>query len=204
MGFWDIKLSEYDKLKIAARSGEAAIQKFIEDGGNINAENRHGKTALMRLVQTGNSQAVKSLLGNGANVNATDKHGNTALDYADILTYSQGIMLGTSLVFTIVGGLIAAGVSGGAVAGDCIVEPNHVAIKNFLTEKGGKTGAATRNEGTRTEGTGGGVGDVGLPVAEYIKGDAIQVDGEAIKAQAVQEQEGRKGGRTERYTTIQR
>lgn len=45
---------------------------------DVNAADRHGRTALMKLAQEGGPEAVEALIAKGANVNARDEYGWTA------------------------------------------------------------------------------------------------------------------------------
>lgn len=56
--------------------------KKIEAGGNVDAANKKGQTALMMAAALGNGVAVDYLLLHQANVGLKDKAGKTALQYA--------------------------------------------------------------------------------------------------------------------------
>lgn len=60
---------------------------LIEEGADINAADKSGKTALMTAVEIGNYTVIKRLLEAGANPNAMDRSGYTAIiiaaEYAD-------------------------------------------------------------------------------------------------------------------------
>jgi Ankyrin repeats (3 copies)/Ankyrin repeat len=57
----------------------AQLKQFIEAGGNINATDKCGLTALHIAVGWGNSEMVKYLISKGADINAQDREGGAAL-----------------------------------------------------------------------------------------------------------------------------
>lgn len=63
----------------AARNGDAALKAVLERGGNINATDDDGETALMEAADSRRADAVRVLIANGANVNLADEDGETAL-----------------------------------------------------------------------------------------------------------------------------
>ena len=67
-----------------ARNGDLETAKLlIENGTDINANDKDGVTALMNASKEGNLEIVKYLVEKGANVNIKDNHGRTALDLAE-------------------------------------------------------------------------------------------------------------------------
>jgi len=67
----------------AAYTGrEDVLEWFLKDGGDANAKDSSGFTALMRAVKRGHGNVVKLLLKYGADINLRDSNGKTALDYA--------------------------------------------------------------------------------------------------------------------------
>ena len=68
----------------AAKSGDLeAARLFLHSGGDINAPDRYGQTALMIVARAGRVDAARLLLDHGANVNAVEKwRGQTALMWA--------------------------------------------------------------------------------------------------------------------------
>lgn len=65
------------------RSGSQELVKLLLDkGAAINAIDNHGKTALMRAVDSGSKDIAELLLNNGAAVDVVDIHGNTELMHA--------------------------------------------------------------------------------------------------------------------------
>ena len=67
-------------LTKAIEDGQLEIVKYlVENGVDINAKDKDGKTTLMKTVENRNLEIVKYLVDNGANVNAKNKNGNTPL-----------------------------------------------------------------------------------------------------------------------------
>lgn len=59
-----------------------AVSEYLASGGNADAVNAAGQTALMLTAANDDAKCVELLIGNGANVNLRDKDGRTALMYA--------------------------------------------------------------------------------------------------------------------------
>ena len=59
------------------------IQRLLEKGASVNAQNRTGETALMYAAWHGYSAIVQLLLENRADVTLKNKQGNTALTLAE-------------------------------------------------------------------------------------------------------------------------
>eukprot|EP00899_Mesostigma_viride_P003715 jgi/Mesvir1/13344/Mv24003-RA.1 len=71
------------KLIEAAEQGDLAVVRLlVEDGADVNAEDKEGSTALMAAARTGHVESFWLLLENGAHVNARNKHGSSPLMYA--------------------------------------------------------------------------------------------------------------------------
>jgi ankyrin repeat protein len=63
--------------------GQTTIaQLLINNGANVNAQNKDGNTPLHKASEHGNTEVAKLLIENGANVNAQDKNGLTPLHVA--------------------------------------------------------------------------------------------------------------------------
>ena len=58
------------------------IKELLKKGADVNAQNKYGRTALMKAARDGNLDMVKYLAENGADLDASDKFGNTVLDIA--------------------------------------------------------------------------------------------------------------------------
>jgi len=70
-------------LHDAAKIGdEAALQRLIEEGADVNEKDSRGITPLGVAVGFNRIPCVKALLAAGANVNLTDTRGSTVLHYA--------------------------------------------------------------------------------------------------------------------------
>jgi len=79
---WGPELSQPAVL-LAARFNQAeALKALLDSGGDKDAREKDGKTALMLAVQSGHTEIAEILISHEANLNAADTHGNTALIYA--------------------------------------------------------------------------------------------------------------------------
>lgn len=68
----------------AARLGDLAeVRQLLDEGADINAADKAGKTALMHASEKGQSTSVVLLLDRGALFELEDNQGHTALDYAN-------------------------------------------------------------------------------------------------------------------------
>lgn len=61
------------------KENSAAIEAYINAGGNINAVDSNYKSLLMYISEANDTKSAKLLIEKGANVNLQDKSGNTAL-----------------------------------------------------------------------------------------------------------------------------
>jgi ankyrin repeat protein len=57
----------------------AAVKTLLDAGADVNAADRHGRTALMEAVFSGHTETIRALLERGADVDAKDLGGWTAL-----------------------------------------------------------------------------------------------------------------------------
>ena len=70
-------------LHDAAKSGDASsIKKLIEEGTNIDSQDKYGRTALHRATSLNQIDSVKLLFKNGADINASNMKGETPFDVA--------------------------------------------------------------------------------------------------------------------------
>jgi ankyrin repeat protein len=58
------------------------VELLISKGVNVNAQNEHGKTALMLAAFSGKLNVIKELRANGARLDLQDQIGSAALHYA--------------------------------------------------------------------------------------------------------------------------
>jgi ankyrin repeat protein len=66
----------------AARKGDLdALQKYLDDGGDINAREKGGTTLLMYAAENGQNPTITFLLDRGAIINLKDDRGKTAFLY---------------------------------------------------------------------------------------------------------------------------
>lgn len=65
------------------------IKELLESSADINAQNKHGCSALMTASLYGHLGAVKLLLKLGANINLKDEYGYTALIIASDFEYEE-------------------------------------------------------------------------------------------------------------------
>jgi ankyrin repeat protein len=71
--------------KAAVRSGEIVrLQALLDSGGDIDARDEHGQTALMVAARDGQTAAVRWLVAHGADLNHTAKYHLSALMLAVI------------------------------------------------------------------------------------------------------------------------
>ena len=66
----------------AARLGQVKVWQLVEEGGNLEARDEYGRTALTIAVSGGHKMTVELLIENGAEIEAKDIYGKTALMYA--------------------------------------------------------------------------------------------------------------------------
>lgn len=59
-----------------------SVQLMIENGGDINAQDRGGETALMKATRGRKTRMVRLLIDAGADIEKSDYTGRTAMDYA--------------------------------------------------------------------------------------------------------------------------
>jgi hypothetical protein len=67
-----------DLLEAALRGRDGQVKAFLDDGANIEAVDRDGRTPLMLAAQHGHPTTVELLLGRGARADARDREGATA------------------------------------------------------------------------------------------------------------------------------
>lgn len=72
-----------EQLRDAAVDGNIElVSTLIDDGANVDAPGKYGKTPLMYAAESGNTDAIALLLSHDANVNARTSSGSTALTFA--------------------------------------------------------------------------------------------------------------------------
>jgi len=69
------------------------VMQLIDDGANINAQDRYGNTVLIKAVEDGRKDIVELLLAKGADINATNNDGATALMLAVRDSYKSMVEL---------------------------------------------------------------------------------------------------------------
>lgn len=67
-----------DLLQAALRGRNGQVKAFLDDGANLEAVDRNGRTPLMLAAQHGRASTVELLLGRGAKAAARDHDGATA------------------------------------------------------------------------------------------------------------------------------
>jgi len=67
-----------DLLQAALRGRNGQVKAFLDDGADLEAVDRNGRTALMLAAQHGQVSTVELLLGRGANATARDHEGASA------------------------------------------------------------------------------------------------------------------------------
>jgi uncharacterized protein len=82
-----------DKVKLLCKAAEendvTTIQKLIQQGVNIEANDTKRRTALMISTHQQNNEAAKALMEAGANVNALDEMHDSPFLYAGASAYTQ-------------------------------------------------------------------------------------------------------------------
>jgi uncharacterized protein len=76
-------------LKAAERGDLAEVKKYLAEGGNVDAMDQSGGTALLLAAHRGQVEILKLLLANGADVNHLDQYGNYPLLYAAMILGSR-------------------------------------------------------------------------------------------------------------------
>jgi ankyrin repeat protein len=66
-------------LDAASQGDEAAVDRWLRSGANVNARGQDGTTALLAAVQGNQPGVVRLLIAAGADVNVQDDHGFSAL-----------------------------------------------------------------------------------------------------------------------------
>jgi len=74
--------SSGDLLQAALRGRNGQVKAFLDDGADLEAADRSGRTALMLAAQHGQVSTVELLLGRGARADARDSRGDTAYSLA--------------------------------------------------------------------------------------------------------------------------
>ena len=65
-------------MEAAAKGRLESLEKLLEAGGQVNARDKNGQTALMDAARAGHVEVVETLLSTGADVNAKNGEGQTA------------------------------------------------------------------------------------------------------------------------------
>ncbi len=74
---------DYEQLYHYIKYGKlAAVEKYLDDGGDVNLSSRNNGTLLIAAAFKGNARILTLLLDRGANIDAMDKDGETALHTA--------------------------------------------------------------------------------------------------------------------------
>ncbi len=78
------------ELEAAARSGDvSAVSALLRSGGNVDARDRHGQTALMLAAHRGHLGLVELLIDLGADLDVTAKYGLSALMLAVVAGHEK-------------------------------------------------------------------------------------------------------------------
>jgi ankyrin repeat protein len=82
------------RLMVASSFGHTAIaRRSIEEGADVNAQNKEGRSALQIASYKGHEQIVRLLINQGADVNAQNGYGESALHKASDQGYEQIVRL---------------------------------------------------------------------------------------------------------------
>jgi ankyrin repeat protein len=134
---------------LAARKGELArLEAFLKSGGDVNAQDEKGRTALMAACETGRTNIVKMLLASGANPNLQNNDGDTALNEATTTsevgpTDTAGSRGGNIVIVKL---LLASGADARTATGDfppliCAASYGNNAIVKLLLKEGANINA---------------------------------------------------------------
>ena len=74
--------SDIDVWQAAINGNEASVKKYIESGGNINAQNEFGATPLHIAANSGNLAIAKLLIAQEADLNLLYEESQTPLHLA--------------------------------------------------------------------------------------------------------------------------
>jgi len=80
-------------LELVEKNKIKEIKKFIEEGGDLNIQNKWGDTALLYAIYKNHLDIAVLLLDNGADKDLKNHNGKTALDYAEKYNYTEIIEL---------------------------------------------------------------------------------------------------------------
>lgn len=80
-------------VRAALKGRRKVVRRAIEQGTDVNATNRQGKTPLMVSAFNGHLEIVRLLLKNGAQVDMTDPQGRTALMFASTGSFPETVEL---------------------------------------------------------------------------------------------------------------
>jgi ankyrin repeat protein len=80
-------------LELVEKNNIKEIKKFIEEGGDLNIQDKWGDTALLCAIYKRHLDIAVLLLDNGADKDLKNHNGKTALDYAEKYNYTEIIEL---------------------------------------------------------------------------------------------------------------
>ena len=81
--------AECPLCKAVGNGNLSEVKRLLDNGADVNYENKHGLAVLDLAAFNGYSEVVKLLLDNGADVNYENKNGNTALIAAVIFNQNK-------------------------------------------------------------------------------------------------------------------
>lgn len=132
-------ISDDDFIVAAFRCNLLMLHYYLKNGGDINARNQHGNTALQSGVREGFTECVELLLDRGADINARDSAGNTALHSAVASGRANAWLLEK---FTLRGADLNARNSKGQTPLDLAQSYHDDASANLLLKAGARNGGA--------------------------------------------------------------
>ncbi len=80
-------------FKAVKEGNSNKVREVLNNGANINYQDKHSNTALMYAISKGHIEIVRLLLENGANVNYQTYNGYTALRIASVDDYIEIVRL---------------------------------------------------------------------------------------------------------------
>ena len=78
-----LQLCFSDMFESAKKGNLNAVEEYIKQGNDVNAQNSDEKTPLHYAAWEGHESIVRLLLDKGVDVNARNEYGKTPLDLAD-------------------------------------------------------------------------------------------------------------------------
>jgi len=79
---------DIDFFKYIMTNNIKKLQKYIDDGGDINIQDKYGYTGIMIALKWSKYESISFLLKSGIDLNIRNNKGNTALMFYEYFSYS--------------------------------------------------------------------------------------------------------------------